>query len=144
MDLYLIILIVPSVSDKFGWRKVRGRKEKEERKNNAKFSRHYIRPRTHTQRSWHALRSHQFSQFNIHEEALVLLNIKKWGLRWAKLCLVWSFAGIPVWLEEDSSNCFNNKKPTNVGKQVLLKSCWFTTLDRIQHLQISFLTTLTV
>ena len=35
------------------------KKEEKERKNNAKFSSHYVRPRTHNVRV-HALRSHQF------------------------------------------------------------------------------------
>ena len=39
------------------------KKEEEERKNNAKFSVHYVRPLTHNERA-HALRSHQFKLYN--------------------------------------------------------------------------------
>ena len=42
-----------------GEKYVEGRKKKKERKNNAKFSGHYVCPRTHYVRA-HTLRSHQY------------------------------------------------------------------------------------
>ena len=51
-------------------RKVHGRKERRRRRNNAKFSGHYVRPRTHNV-CMHALRSHQLYVLEISLKRIV-------------------------------------------------------------------------